>query len=177
VKNIVTIEDPIEFNLPYLTQTQVNEKSGLTFARGLRSILRQDPDVIMVGEIRDAETASIAVQAGLTGHLILTTVHADSAAGVFNRVIETGVEPFLIASASLGIFSQRLVRTVCPHCRKLGPPSPVEIESLMRDGIDVRQGLFPIAVGCEQCEGKGYIGRTVIGELLVVTPKLQELVH
>jgi general secretion pathway protein E len=131
----------------------------------------------MVGEIRDAETASIAVQAGLTGHLILTTVHADSAAGVFNRVIETGVEPFLIASASLGIFSQRLVRTVCPHCRTLGPPSPVEIESLMRDRMDVRQGLFPIAVGCEQCEGKGYIGRTVIGELLVVTPKLQELVH
>src|SRR6185503_2813655 len=118
----------------FLTQTQVNPHVELTFAQGLRSILRQDPNVIMVGEIRDSETAHIAVQAGLTGHQIVTTIHADSAAGVFNRVIEMGVEPFLIASASLASLSQRLVRGLCTHCRVSGPPSADEVTRLRSAG-------------------------------------------
>jgi general secretion pathway protein E len=177
VTNIVTIEDPIEFNLPFLTQTQVSEKSGLTFAMGLRAILRQDPNVIMVGEIRDPETSAIATQAGLTGHLILTTVHSDSAAGLFNRVIETGVEPFLLASASLGVLSQRLVRSLCRSCRKLAPVSPVEVERLDRCSIDVRGQRFHLPVGCAKCGGRGYLGRSAVCELLVVTSALRELLN
>ncbi len=175
--NIVTIEDPIEFDLPFLTQTQVNERVGLTFARGLRSLLRQDPNVIMVGEIRDAETSAIAVQAGLTGHTILTTVHTDSAAGVFNRLIEMGVEPFLLASASLGALSQRLVRKLCPRCRKSAPPTPVERERLLREGVEIQGMTFYVPVGCEACRYKGYAGRTAICELLLVTPTVRDLLN
>ena len=175
--NIVTIEDPIEFDLKFLTQTQVNEHVDLTFARGLRSILRQDPNVIMVGEIRDSETSSIAIQAGLTGHLILTTVHTNSAAGVFNRLIETGVEPFLLASASLGVLSQRLVRTVCQDCFKTAPPTPEQREQLQQEGINVEGQRFPIPIGCDLCRDRGYIGRTAICELLPVTTAIRELIN
>jgi len=172
---IVTIEDPVEFDVPFLTQTQVNTDVGLTFAQGLRSILRQDPNVIMVGEIRDAETAHIAVQAGLTGHQIVTTIHADSAAGVFNRVIEMGVEPFLIASASLASLSQRLVRSLCPHCRVAGPPSADESARLRQAKIP--GGDFWTAPGCSRCDKSGYLGRAPIFELLEVTPAIRDLVN
>jgi general secretion pathway protein E len=169
---IVTIEDPIEFDIPFLTQTQVRPDVGLTFASGLRSILRQDPNVIMVGEIRDAETAHIAVQAGLTGHQIVTTVHSDSAAGVFNRLIEIGVEPFLLASASQASLSQRLVRALCAHCRAQAEPGTPEVERLARAGLE--GGTFWEAVGCPRCGGTGFLGRTALCELLVVTPAVRE---
>jgi len=177
ITNIVTIEDPIEVMLPFLTQTQVNEKVGLTFAKGLRSILRQDPDVIMVGEIRDSETSRTAVQAGLTGHLILTTVHTNSAAGVFNRLIETGVEPFLLASASLGVVSQRLVRRLCKECTAQVPPTPDEVAKLRRLGVDVKGQMFYAPVGCAKCDNRGFSGRIPLFELLAVSPDVRDLIH
>ena len=172
---IATIEDPIEFDLPFLTQSQVKPDVGLTFATGLRSILRQDPNVIMVGEIRDAETAHIAVQAGMTGHQIVTTVHAESAAGVFNRLIEMGVEPFLLASASLASVSQRLVRALCPHCRALEVPSADERRRLDAAGFHDEQVYAPR--GCARCDQTGYLGRLAFYELLEVTPAIRELVN
>jgi general secretion pathway protein E len=172
---IATIEDPIEFDLPFLTQSQVKPDVGMTFAAGLRSILRQDPNVIMVGEIRDAETAHIAVQAGLTGHQIVTTVHADSAAGVFNRLIEMGVEPFLLASATLGSVSQRLVRALCPYCRALEAPSADERRRLEAAGVHDEQLYAPR--GCAKCDQTGYLGRVAFYELLEMTPAVRELVN
>lgn len=172
---IVTIEDPVEYDVPFLTQTQVNAQVGLTFAAGLRSILRQDPNVIMVGEIRDAETAHIAVQAGLTGHQIVTTVHAESAAGAFNRLIEMGVEPFLLASASLASVSQRLVRALCEHCRQPTPCTPDELAHLGRLGVPT-EGFFTSA-GCDRCDHTGYAGRTAFFEMLEVTPEIRELMN
>ncbi len=167
--NIVTIEDPIETEVVELSQTQVNEATGLSFARGLRSILRQDPDVIMVGEIRDRETAGIAIQAGLTGHLILTSLHADSAAGVFNRLINMNVEPFLVASSSAAVLSQRLVRRLCQNCRQPAPASPHHRQQLKRMGITLEEDEgFWIGAGCDQCLGKGDEGRIGLFELLVV---------
>ena len=177
VTNVVTIEDPIEVILDFLTQTQVNEKVGLTFAKGLRSILRQDPDVIMVGEIRDSETSGIAVQAGLTGHLILTTVHTNSAAGVFNRLIETGVEPFLLASASLGVVSQRLVRRLCSKCTTRAPATPDEVAKLRKQGLDVKGELFYVPVGCDKCDSRGYSGRVPLFELLTVSPGIRDMIN
>ncbi len=172
---IVTIEDPVEYDVPFLTQTQVNSQVGLTFAAGLRSILRQDPNVIMVGEIRDAETAHIAVQAGLTGHQIVTTVHAESAAGAFNRLIEMGVEPFLLASASLASISQRLVRGLCVHCREPAQCTADEIAQLER--VEVEPVGFFTAPGCAKCDHTGFVGRTAFYELLEVTPEIRELMH
>jgi general secretion pathway protein E len=172
---IVTIEDPVEYDVPFLTQTQVNTQVGLTFAAGLRSILRQDPNVIMVGEIRDAETAHIAVQAGLTGHQIVTTVHAESAAGAFNRLIEMGVEPFLLASASLASVSQRLVRALCPHCRAPAVCTADETSQLERLGV-AAEGFFT-STGCERCDHTGYAGRAAFFEMLEVTPEIRELMN
>jgi general secretion pathway protein E len=167
--NIVTIEDPIETELPGFSQTQVNEATGLDFARGLRSILRQDPDVIMVGEIRDAETAQIAIQAGMTGHLIFTTLHADSAAGVFNRLINMGTEPFLVASATAGVMAQRLVRRLCSHCREPLEPSPHQVGQLERMGVVLGpRDTFWQGTGCDRCLGRGDGGRIGLFELLVV---------
>ncbi|MGI5865807.1 MAG: GspE/PulE family protein [Myxococcales bacterium] len=166
---IATIEDPIEFEVSFLSQTQVRPDAGLTFADGLRALLRQDPNVMMVGEIRDAETARIAIQAGLSGHLILTTVHADSAAGVFNRLIEMGIEPFLLASASQAALSQRLVRTLCPHCRRRVAVTEQQAKRLEAAGLSLAQAWEP--VGCARCAGRGYIGRTAIVELLDVTER------
>jgi general secretion pathway protein E len=173
---IATIEDPIEFDVPLFSQTQVNAEQGLTFAQGLRSVLRQDPNVIMVGEIRDPETARIAIQTGLSGHLLLTTVHANSAAGVFNRLIEIGVEPFLLASASVAVISQRLVRALCPHCRMPSVPPPEELERLQSAGIPTT-GPFFTATGCPRCGGSGYLGRTAIYEMLTVTPAIRECIN
>jgi general secretion pathway protein E len=173
---IATIEDPIELDVGFLSQTQVNNEVGMTFAEGLRSILRQDPNVIMVGEIRDAETARIAIQAGMSGHFILTTVHAGSAAGVFNRLIEMGVEPFVLASASLASLGQRLVRSLCPHCRIAATLSPQDAARLDVAGLSNLSG-FETATGCRRCANSGYLGRTALYEMVTVTPKIRDLIN
>jgi general secretion pathway protein E len=172
---IASIEDPVEFDVPLFAQTQVNAEQGFTFAQGLRSVLRQDPNVIMVGEIRDPETARTAIQAGLSGHLILTTIHANSAAGVFNRLIEMGAEPFLLASATVAAISQRLVRALCPHCREPSPISPEEAVRL--DAAGLATGTFYSAVGCQRCGGTGYLGRTALYEMMVITPALRDAIN
>ncbi|XXF77522.1 GspE/PulE family protein [Myxococcaceae bacterium GXIMD 01537] len=173
---IATIEDPVEYDVPLFSQTQVNAEQGFTFAQGLRSVLRQDPNVIMVGEIRDAETARTAIQAGLSGHLLLTTVHANSAAGVFNRLIEMGVEPFLLASASVASISQRLVRALCPHCRMPSVPSQEDIAFLQAAGLST-EGPFHTAPGCQRCGGAGYLGRVALYEMLTVTPAIRDCIN
>ncbi|MGC4119077.1 MAG: GspE/PulE family protein [Myxococcales bacterium] len=170
---IATIEDPIEYDLPFMTQTQVKPDAGLSFAQGLRSMLRQDPNVMMVGEIRDAETARIAIQAGLSGHLILTTIHAESAAGVFNRLIGMGVEPFLLASATVACVSQRLVRMLCPRCRHPIVPDAALTERFAQMKLPPASTIYE-AVGCEDCGGRGYLGRTGLYEMLEVTPAVRE---
>ncbi|MBL8306345.1 MAG: type II secretion system ATPase GspE [Rubrivivax sp.] len=157
--NVLTVEDPVEYELPGIGQTQVNPKIELTFAKALRAILRQDPDVIMVGEIRDYETASIAIQASLTGHLVLATVHTNDAPSSVTRLIDMGVEPFLLSSSLLGVLAQRLVRKLCPHCKRQG-----------EDGH-----WHP--VGCEKCGMTGYKGRTGVYELMTVSPQVQALIH
>lgn len=174
--NILTIEDPVEQRIHGLGQVQVNAKIGLTFAAGLRSFLRQDPDTIMVGEIRDLETAELAINASLTGHLVLSTIHANDAAGAFPRLIDIGAEPFLIASSILGILSQRLVRVLCPHCKKRHNPSSAEMSLLGITPAQIEGTNICKPVGCDHCGFKGYSGRTLIMELLVVTEDIRSLV-
>lgn len=169
-KNIITIEDPVEYQLKGIGQIQVNPKINLTFAAGLRSILRQDPDVIMVGEIRDLETAEIAIHASLTGHLVFSTLHTNDSAGAITRLIDMGVEPFLVASSLIGVLAQRLVRTICPFCKKPFKPSPEEARELGNPEVVYR------GEGCEQCMGTGYRGRTGIFELLVVDEDIRSLI-
>ena len=174
-RNILTVEDPIEYELEGIGQTQVNAKVNMTFARGLRAILRQDPDVVMVGEIRDLETAQIAVQASLTGHLVLSTLHTNTAAGAITRLEDMGVEAFLLSSSLLGVLAQRLVRTLCPHCKAAHEPDKEERNLL---GISKTAGsLIYRATGCEQCNFSGYRGRTGIHELLLVDEHIRELIH
>ncbi|MDX2052177.1 MAG: GspE/PulE family protein [Polyangiaceae bacterium] len=173
---MVTLEDPIELELAFATQTQINTKTQMTFARTLRSVLRQDPNVLMLGEIRDPETAGIAIQAGLTGHLILTTVHAENAAAPFARMTEMGVESYAIASATLGCLSQRLVRLLCTHCRKEKAPDNAQRERFLKHGITLPKATFYEAVGCSFCEDQGFSGQAPIAELLVVTPELRKLI-
>jgi general secretion pathway protein E len=174
--SMVTLEDPIELELPFATQTQMHPKAGMTFAATLRSVLRQDPNVLMLGEIRDHETADIAMQAGLTGHLILTTVHGDSAAGPFARIIDMSVEPFIIASATIGCLSQRLVRTLCMNCRKEAAPEPMIVERFARHGIELPPGPYFEPVGCDYCEGLGFTGRRPIAELLVLDAGMRKAI-
>ncbi|MGJ8692024.1 MAG: type II secretion system ATPase GspE [Thalassotalea sp.] len=174
-RNILTVEDPIEFAIEGIGQTQVNTKVDMTFARGLRAILRQDPDVVMVGEIRDLETAQIGVQASLTGHLVLSTLHTNTAAGAITRMEDMGVEPFLLSSSLLGVLAQRLVRTLCPHCRASHLPDDEECH-LMGLPEGNQQPIYR-AVGCAECNFKGYRGRTGIHELLIVDDKVRELIH
>ena len=172
VVNILTVEDPIEYSLPGIGQTQVNNKADMTFARGLRAILRQDPDVVMVGEIRDLETAEIAVQASLTGHLVLSTLHTNTAVGAVTRLMDMGVEPFLLSSSLVGVLAQRLVRTLCPHCRESRPASTAELAFLQESKAVVYD-----AVGCEACSHTGYRGRTGIYEMLEVDDNIRQLIH
>jgi general secretion pathway protein E len=174
--SVVTLEDPIELELPFATQTQIHTKAGRTFAATLRSVLRQDPNVLMVGEIRDRETAEIAAQAGLTGHLILTTLHADSAAGPFARLIDMRIEPFAIASATIGCLSQRLVRTLCTACRKEEAPDPGLMERYRALGSPIPAGCYYVPVGCEYCEREGFTGRAPISELLVMNPEVRHAI-
>jgi general secretion pathway protein E len=174
-RNILTVEDPIEYYLEGIGQTQVNPRVDMTFARGLRAILRQDPDVVMVGEIRDQETADIAVQASLTGHLVLSTLHTNSAVGAVTRLVDMGVEPFLLSSSLLGVLAQRLVRVLCPHCREARPADEAECGLL---GLDPQtQPLIHHAKGCPECHQQGYRGRTGIYELVIFDDKMRTLVH
>jgi general secretion pathway protein E len=172
----MTVEDPIEFALDGVGQTQVNPRIELTFARALRSILRQDPDIIMIGEIRDLETAQIAVQASLTGHLVLATLHTNDAVSAVTRLADMGVEPYLLASSVLGVLAQRLVRCLCPACRKAAPPTEGEAALLARWNLPPLTRLFQ-PVGCAQCSHTGYRGRTGVYELILIDESLRRLIH
>lgn len=174
-RNIMTVEDPIEYYLDGVSQTQVNTKVEMTFARGLRAILRQDPDVVMVGEIRDLETAEIAVQASLTGHLVLSTLHTNSAVGAMTRLRDMGVEPFLLSSSLIGVLAQRLVRKLCPHCKQPYPAALADCAVLRIDPATPPTLYAP--AGCERCNQSGYRGRTGIFELVVVDDAMQTLIH
>jgi type IV pilus assembly protein PilB len=173
---IITIEDPVEYQLPGITQIPVNEKKGLTFARGLRSILRHDPDKIMVGEIRDAETAQIAIQSALTGHLVFTTVHANNVVDVLGRFLNMGVEPYNFVSALNCILAQRLVRLICASCKRTVKATR---EQLVASGLDPNRYLdftFHEGKGCIDCNGTGYTGRTAIAELLDMSDRIREMI-
>ncbi len=171
-KNIITIEDPVEYEIPLVRQTQVNPKAGLSFANGLRSILRQDPDIVMVGEIRDKETAEIAIQASLTGHLVFSTLHTNDAAGALTRLIDMGIEPFLISSSVIGILAQRLVRVICPKCKEKYTPSDQELRSL-----ELSQKIsFYHGKGCMKCKDTGFSGRIGIFELLLINDQIKNMI-
>lgn len=174
--NILTVEDPIEYQLHGVGQMQVKPKIELTFAAGLRSILRQDPDIIMVGEIRDLETAEIAIQAALTGHRVLSTIHTNDAASGITRLIDMGVEPFLIASSVNAFLAQRLVRTICPHCKQSYKPDPVVLKDLGIKSSQIHGKKLYRGKGCEKCINTGYLGRTGIYELLPVTNEIRKLI-
>ena len=173
-KNVVTVEDPVEYQLARVNQVQVNVKAGLTFGSGLRSILRQDPDIVMIGEIRDLETAEIAIQAALTGHLVLSTLHTNDAASTIVRIMDMGIEPYLIASALIGVVAQRLVRKVC-SCHKEYKPSNEELELLhLTSSTDE---VFAKAIGCEKCSNAGYSGREGVFEIMPVNEKIQQMIQ
>ncbi len=177
-KNIVTIEDPVEYQLPLINQSQVNPKAGFDFAGGLRSILRQDPDVVMVGEIRDYETAEIAIRAALTGHLVFSTVHTNDAPGAVTRLIDMGVEPFLVASSVICMMAQRLVRKICPHCKtsvNIKKDVLSKIFSLAKVEPSENQKIY-VGRGCEQCKFSGYKGRIAINEIMLPNEKIRELI-
>lgn len=169
-RNIITVEDPVEYQLRGIGQMHVNPRIGLTFASGLRAILRQDPDIIMVGEIRDRETAEIATHASLTGHLVLSTLHTNDAPGAITRLIDMGIEPFLIASSLICVLAQRLVRTICPHCKETYNPSEQEMAYLGSIEYLYR------GRGCKRCFEKGYLGRTGIYEFLRITPEIRTMI-
>ncbi len=176
-RNIITIEDPVEYQLAGITQTEVNSKVGMTFARGLRTMVRQDPDVIMVGEIRDLETAEIAVQAALTGHLVFSTLHTNDAPGALVRLGNMGVEPFLISSSVIGILAQRLARVICPNCRQWYRPSAETLASLQRSGMTLPpRAELARGQGCEECNHVGYRGRAAVYEVMRMSDRLRELV-
>ena len=171
--NIITVEDPVEIKIPGLNQVQVNAKAGMTFASGLRSILRQDPDIILVGEIRDGETAEIAMRAAITGHLVFSTIHTNDAVSSINRLIDMGLEPYMVSTALVGVVSQRLVRRICTNCREAIEPDEFEIQSLRLDpGQKIYKGK-----GCTECGDKGYKGRIAIHEIVVMTKKMKALLE
>jgi type IV pilus assembly protein PilB len=174
-KNVTTIEDPVEYVFPGINQIQTNDQAGLTFASGLRAILRQDPDVVLVGEIRDVETARIGIQAALTGHLVLSSLHGTDAVAALHRFLDMGIESFLIASSVIGVVSQRLLRRMCQHCKAPYKPSSEEVAFYERNGGYPKSEFFQGA-GCEQCAGTGYRDRIGIYELLRITPELRRLI-
>ena len=171
-KNIMTLEDPVEYELPLIRQTSVNPKAGITFANGLRNILRQDPDIIMVGEVRDKETAEIAIQASLTGHLVFSTLHTTDAVSTLTRLVDMGVEPFLITSSVAGILAQRLVRLICEKCKEKYTPSPDVLKNL---NLEPKATFFR-GKGCNKCSGCGFLGRVAIMELLVLNTKIRDMI-
>ena len=173
-KNIMTLEDPVEYRLEGVRQSQVAPKAGLTFAKGLRSMLRQDPDIIMVGEIRDLETAEIAIHAALTGHLVLSTLHTNDAAGAIARLVDMGIESFLVASSVIGVLAQRLIRLVCPDCRE-----EVKVSESMLANLKIHQkkgSKFFRGKGCKVCKKTGYRGRSAIGELMIPDSTIRQLI-
>jgi len=176
-KNIITIEDPVEYQIDGISQIQVNPKINLTFANGLRSILRQDPDIIMIGEIRDLETAEIAIHASMTGHLVLSTLHTNDAPSAVARLVDMGVEPFLIASSLEGVIAQRLVRTICKNCKKEYSPSETEVQEIERyigKSMEIKK-LYK-GEGCQECLGTGYKGRTAVYEIMEVNEELRTII-
>ena len=176
-KNILTIEDPIEYQLRGIGQMQVHPKIDLTFAAGLRSILRQDPDVIMIGEIRDAETAEIAIQSALTGHLVFSTLHTNDSFGAVSRLLDMGIEPFLVSSSLLGVMAQRLVRRVCSQCRQAYTPEDSKIREIgLTSEYVAGRPFYRTGTGCETCQQKGYHGRVGIHELLMISDVIRPLV-
>jgi len=171
--NIVTVEDPVEIQIPGINQVQVNVKAGMTFAGGLRSILRQDPDIILVGEIRDGETAEIAMRAAITGHLVFSTIHTNDAISSINRLIDMGLEPFMVSSALIGVVSQRLVRRICTNCRREYEPDEIESDMLhLKPGQKLYEGA-----GCTECNGTGYKGRIAIHEIVVISRAMKKLME
>jgi type IV pilus assembly protein PilB len=172
--NIITVEDPVEYRIEKIRQVQLNRKAGMTFASGLRSILRQDPDVIMVGEIRDLETAEIAIQAALTGHRVLSTLHTNDSAGAITRFIDMGVEPFLVSSTMVVSFAQRLVRMICPNCKAQYKPSREALKTW--DLKNTEQAKFMHGKGCFNCMHTGYKGRTGVYEVLIIDEMIQDLI-
>ncbi len=175
-KNIVTVEDPVEYELNGITQTAVNTRAGYSFATAIRHILRQDPDIIMIGEIRDLETAEIAIQAALTGHLVLSTIHTNNAAGVVTRLIDMNVEPFLVSSAVVGVIAQRLVRTLCPVCRKGFRPSEDMKKNIPDLAAFPEDTVFAAPVGCPECNSLGYNGRTGVFEMFALEAEVRNLI-
>ena len=172
--NLVTLEDPIEYNLDGLNQVQINPKVNMTFANGLRAILRQDPDIISVGEIRDGETADICMRAALTGRFVMSTIHTNDAVGAIDRLEDIGVEPYLISATLRGVISQRLVRRICPYCAEEYTPTADDEERL---GIKIQPGTkFKVGKGCQHCFNTGYSGRIAVFEIMLVTPKIRELI-
>ncbi|MCF0142538.1 MAG: Flp pilus assembly complex ATPase component TadA [Parasporobacterium sp.] len=173
--NLVTLEDPVEYNIDGINQVQINEKQGLTFAAGLRSILRQDPDIIAVGEIRDGETADIAMRAAITGHVVLSTIHTNDSARTVDRLVDIGVEPYLIAGALKGVISQRLVRRICPHCKT---EYTATADELRRLGMDPSaHEIFSKGEGCSECFNTGYQGRIAVFEIMMITPKIRQMIQ
>ncbi|NBR86418.1 MAG: hypothetical protein EBT61_13080 [Verrucomicrobia bacterium] len=174
IRKIITIEDPVEYQLKGVNQIQVNEKSGLTFARGLRSILRHDPDVVLIGEIRDQETAQIAVQASLTGHLVFSTLHTNDAPGALTRLVDMGVEPYLVASSLEAVLAQRLVRVLCPNCKQVDD-SPTAAAYKTKLGIPLNHKIFK-SVGCRECRNTGFHGRNAIFEWMDTNVEIRQLI-
>jgi len=172
-RNILTIEDPVEYELAGIRQSQVNVKAGLVFANALRSMLRQDPDVILVGEIRDMETAGVAIEAALTGHLVFSTLHTNDAPGALTRLNDMGVETFLISSATAGVIAQRLVRKICTNCKV---PQEIPPETLKSFGMEKGQYTFYHGKGCKSCRSTGYKGRSAIFEVLLLTDRLRNMI-
>lgn len=175
-KNIITIEDPVEYQLWGIGQIQVNPKIGLTFAQGLRSVLRHDPDVILVGEVRDTETAEIAIQAALTGHLVFSTLHTNDAASAATRLLDMGVEPFLVASVVRAIVAQRLVRVICPECKEGYPPNGEALREIGISSFQLEGGVVYRGRGCPACSETGYRGRSGIYEMLIVSDAIRHLI-
>jgi general secretion pathway protein E len=175
--NVLTLEDPIEYQLAGISQTQINQKKGLTFASGLRNVLRQDPDIIMVGEIRDHETAAMAIQSALTGHLVFSTLHTNDAASAVTRLLDLGIEPYLVASSVIGVIAQRLVRSICPQCKKAVVVSEEQLHRLGLDGGQLAGRKLYRGRGCDACRQRGYSGRVGIFEVLCVNDSVRELVQ
>ena len=175
-KNVITIEDPVEYQIPGIGQVPVNRKVGLTFANGLRTIVRQDPDVILVGEIRDLETAEIAIQAALTGHLVFSTLHTNDAASAVTRLIDMGIEPFLITSSVLAIMAQRLVRTICPYCKQPTDMNADVMKELSVNEADLNRSVLCEGKGCEKCLGTGYLGRLGVFEIMKISERIKQVI-
>jgi general secretion pathway protein E len=176
-KNVMTVEDPIEYQLEGISQMQVAAKKGVTFVNALRHVLRQDPDVIMVGEVRDIETARMAIQSSLTGHLVFSTLHTNDSAGAVSRLLDLGVEPYLVSSSLIAVMAQRLVRKVCPDCQQRYEPTPQELRQLGLGDAQASEGRFFVGAGCDRCFQTGYRGRTGVYELMLINDQIQDLIY